>query len=305
MLHIIIFILKLIGWLLLGILGILLLLVITALFVPVRYLAKGSYTGKPEGSIRVTWFFRIISVMILYEEEKVKQSIRIFGIPLGRRKRKKHNERTQRKKKKPKKQLEEVPKEVSSDSEISEKSMEESEEDTKDFSSDRVQIEKIGENKEQVEKKQSSKKKKVSEKIKNLIYAFQKLCGKIKEIRTKKDYFLNLLRDEVNKATFGFLKTEIISMLRYLGPQKFELVLHFGFGDPAITGQIIGWASIFYPYFYKSVTLQPDFERKVFEGNVYVKGRVRMIRFLRTAFRFWRNKNFRKTLHTIIHKEEL
>lgn len=85
MLHIILGILKVIGIILAAVILLLLGTAFAVLFVPVRY--KGSITKTPDqvaARIRVTWLFRLISVLFAYDHGQKKKvlEIRIFGVSL-------------------------------------------------------------------------------------------------------------------------------------------------------------------------------------------------------------------------------
>ena len=90
MLHIILFILKLIGFLILGILALLLLLTAVFLLAPFVYRAEFSADSSPEsirGSIRFHWLMHLISGHVSYENDGKSQSVRnIQNIPDSRRK---------------------------------------------------------------------------------------------------------------------------------------------------------------------------------------------------------------------------
>ena len=59
MLHVGLLILKIIGFVLLGILCLILGLILIVLLVPVRYRMEGSYHGSPQGMARITWLLHI------------------------------------------------------------------------------------------------------------------------------------------------------------------------------------------------------------------------------------------------------
>lgn len=58
MLHVLLFILKILGIILLAILGLILAGVLLALFVPVRYRADGSFYKISRGEACISWLFR-------------------------------------------------------------------------------------------------------------------------------------------------------------------------------------------------------------------------------------------------------
>lgn len=70
-------------------------------------------------------------------------------------------------------------------------------------------------------------------------------------------------------------------------------VLHFGMEDPALTGEILGGISIFYPVFMDNVKVYPDFEQSILEGELFIKGRLRLITILLILWRLWRDRDVR------------
>ncbi len=81
--HILLMILKIIGIVLLAMIGLLLLILSLVLFCPVAY--RGSFTRKTEimtGSVSVTWLFRLVWVTAFYDNGEHGFRIRLFGIPL-------------------------------------------------------------------------------------------------------------------------------------------------------------------------------------------------------------------------------
>lgn len=85
--HIVWMILKIIGILLLVVIGMVLALLLAVLFVPVRYRIQvdKETTGVAKVHAGVGWLLRIIYVSVRYEEE-LQYCVRIFGIPLIRSK---------------------------------------------------------------------------------------------------------------------------------------------------------------------------------------------------------------------------
>ena len=80
MLHIILLILKIIGWILLAILGLLVLLICVVFFVPLRYRAEGRCRGTLDslyGKIRFSWFMHLVSGSAVYDGGKLMWTVRI------------------------------------------------------------------------------------------------------------------------------------------------------------------------------------------------------------------------------------
>ena len=54
-----------------------------------------------------------------------------------------------------------------------------------------------------------------------------------------------------------------------------------------ISGNIYGLSGI-------NMNITPDFNEKILEGDIYIKGRVRIYKLLMIVFRVYRNKRFRE-----------
>lgn len=77
-------VLKIIGIVLLVVLGLLLTALLLLLFVPFRYHISGSYVREvPDGTVYVSWLFRAVSLRLTYHHGiAVSGSLRLFGIPV-------------------------------------------------------------------------------------------------------------------------------------------------------------------------------------------------------------------------------
>lgn len=79
MIHILVLLLKTIGWIMLGILGVVLGLLFVILFSAIRYKAAGKKQGQElEGQIKITWLLWILSVHIVYKDG-LEVKIKLFG----------------------------------------------------------------------------------------------------------------------------------------------------------------------------------------------------------------------------------
>lgn len=85
MLHLILVILKVIGFLLLAILILLLLGLLSLLFVPVRYEMSGKKTaGLLEGKVKVSWLFHLVGMAAEYKEKQLGIRLKLCGITIKR-----------------------------------------------------------------------------------------------------------------------------------------------------------------------------------------------------------------------------
>lgn len=76
-LHIILFILKILGYILLTVLGLLLLVLLITLFVPVKYQFFGSYEEKPDLFAKITWLFGLIKVHAKFCDKQFQFNVKV------------------------------------------------------------------------------------------------------------------------------------------------------------------------------------------------------------------------------------
>lgn len=289
MLHILCILLKIIGILILVILGLFILLTGVMLFVPVRYQveAKGEGTLQSlELRIKFSWLLHLLSGYVFYTDKKADWQVRTGW--------KKWNVPKQEKVPKAEKKTQTVTK--------SEKAEEPTEREEKQAEKVVEQIEKYQLPKEPVQMKQTKTKKKKSsftdkckkifEKIKRTI---DNICDKIKLLRDKKDKVVEFLEDELHQSAWRSGKREVIRLLKYFRPKKIKGRVHFGFSDPYLTGKTLAILSMWYPFYADTVSLEPDFADAVLEGELCIKGCVRGFYFLLPAFNIIRNKEIRQT----------
>lgn len=118
-------------------------------------------------------------------------------------------------------------------------------------------------------------------------------ADRIKRICEKASSFREAVEDEENQKAFRLLISRGKYLLHHLRFRKFEGRLKFGFDDPAMMGRILGVLSLFYPLYGESFTLTPVFDHTVFEGEIALKGHVRLIHILIAAIRLMMNKKIR------------
>ena len=145
-------------------------------------------------------------------------------------------------------------------------------------------------------RKLSQKLREILEKIK---CTWKNLCDKIKNIADKKDKILEFLEQENHKAAFARGKKELVWVKRFLKPKKLRVKLHFGFEDPYHTGQVLALCGMLYAFVGENMDLEPDFEKRVLDGTVYIKGRIRAVHMAIFAVKLLLDKNIRSTYHDI------
>lgn len=323
MLHIIIFILKIIGILLLVILGLILLLVSSVLFVPITYKIRAE---RKDGVIQVRavagWMFRLLSVHYrLHTSQEPMQLLqgRILGIPAWKplepkkEKPKKAEKKSKEKQSKPK-QMEAKQLEQKAEVKSSDKAKERLKKDLTPGTAVATipQPEPEVSRQEQPQDKQAQTKPPRQSILKKLLYAIRRIYGKITAIgRGLFSLVVKLLHmPEKASETIGTLTDfwnleenvkaresiwrELKFLWKHSRPRKADLTLHFGFEDPSWTGQCMGVLSILNVWYPGRIFLKPEFEQEIFEGTLYIKGHMMLAVPLLSIFRLWRDENVMK-----------
>lgn len=136
---------------------------------------------------------------------------------------------------------------------------------------------------------------------------FEHISKKYDALMHKKELAERFWNADFTQGSISFGKKAIASLFRHVLPKKVSGKIHFGFDKPSDTGKILGYASMLYAWYGDSLTLQPDFEQAVLEGNIDIRGSLRLYIFLYWGLRGLLNKDLRKLLKFIKHfksKEE-
>ncbi|MCD8371306.1 MAG: hypothetical protein LUC94_13470 [Clostridiales bacterium] len=121
----------------------------------------------------------------------------------------------------------------------------------------------------------------------------QNVFAKLRDAEHKKDKILEFLKDEENRGMLLLLKRQIFVLIRHILPRKARGRIRFGFDDPGKTGQVLMAVSPFYGFYGRSLELIPVFDGQALEGNVSLRGRIRIGTLVVIAIRVWMNRSFR------------
>lgn len=299
MLHIIGLILKIIGIMLLVILGIIVLLLCVVLFVPVRYEVKANFPGKLEEldiRAKATWLFHFVRADVIWENSelywKIRAAWKVFD----------GSEAEEEKVTEPPKKQKEVPKKVetSKKAEVSKKT--EHSKKTETLKQESTPKQKEVSKKAETSKKEEPKKESILEKVKKKIlavfgkikYTFKKIYDKIKEGIDLKDKVIAFIEDASHRAALTRIKKELVWLKRFFKVTKGNINLRFGFEDPSVTGKILAVLGMIYPFVGGNMNVEPEFEEQCLEGNLYLKGRLRMIHLLMLVIKLLLDEHVRK-----------
>lgn len=317
MLEVILLILKIIGIVLLAILGLVLLVVLALLFVPFRYKARGRKYEKIEANGSVTWLLHALRVKFSFEDGKLKSRIKFLFFTI--------TDSEKEEKKSDKKQDKEAEAEDGFTDEFAEEEpiSEEAKVEEPEVEEPKAEESKVEKPKSVDIKTEETKTEEVTEEAEpegtksqeddNILKESKRYKGSKKKIKKKKEKvnnskgkqgivkkiknIYNMKNDEQVRKFLSVTKKRIIKIVKHILPRKVTGHVHFGMNDPATTGQILGLVSMFYPLYANHLFIEPSFEEAVIEGDLYVKGRIRVFSVLMPALRLYFGKDFKLVKH--------
>ena len=292
MIQLLLLILKIAGILLLAAAGLALTAILLVLFVPVRYRAEGSRYGAWCARGRVSWLFGALQLEASFENGEAEAALKILGRTVGG---------------------------GSEDGgDLAE--------DLKDLET--AELERPASREERTSKPPKKPREKTGERIRTPeppvhtaslrreegkpVKAggmLSRVRGRLRRIRegirrlaARRDQVMAFLRDEANRRTFQLVKRQALRILRHIRPSRLEGRLRIGFDDPYRTGQALQAAALLMPLYRDRVQIIPVFEEEVLEGELKMRGRIRLAVLLAAGVRLWRDKNFRKLVGRLMDR---
>ncbi|MGN0437700.1 MAG: DUF2953 domain-containing protein [Lachnospiraceae bacterium] len=297
-------ILKIIGIIILVILAIILFILLSLLLIPIKYEGKGSYKEKPDADIKVTWFPVLLKVIASYHEDELVYIIKLLGgvimtntdAKISFLGKKLFSEKTA------------VDHEGDSDknnddvieSEITSSTKREQEENKADITNPLLTKEAVSRNKKKkIAKKRISFFEKIRRTIENIKNKITRFIDNLRRINQKKDDLLKVYHSKRFEKAKKDVIIYIKKLIRVIKPRKLQGYIHFGMKDPASTGEIAGILAMFLPLYDGYFQVVPEFEHACFDGNVYMKGKIRIISILIIGLKIIFNKNLIKVMKRV------
>lgn len=287
MLHVILQILCIIGIVLLCLLGLLLLLILLVLFVPIRYRLIGHKEGEIfDITAKVTYLLHLVSVRFEYPEPG-SLVIRVFGIRIFDSARQKESKTEQDK------DNIKIPENNNEDKSAIEKPHVENEHDGNKHD-EKSENENGHEDLQEISTENVKEKKSLIERINEFFekiqYTIRSICDKIKstlqkaeELKETVDYYKNSLTKKENRKFYDRAKKRLFKVLKSIRPRVLKCDLHIGTGSPDTTGYLCAAYGMLSPILGNNVRITPDFEEAIWEGRIYIKGRITIFTILRHA----------------------
>lgn len=299
-------ILAITGIVLLSILAFILLIFLIVLFVPVRYSAKGKFEdNKLSLSAQITWLLRFVGIKFVLDQEN-PLSVRILFFKLNLSKEKpqkaKKEKKPKKKKNKDKEARDEKPpttvldpqtdqniepvEETVSEAVVTEEPVEETiSEPTYD-----IKAESISEFSNEMHDDDSSDSNIKTQKIKKDKDTTKvSACAKIKK-------YLEIIQTKRFKRTFSYCKKKLGKLLKAVLPRKWELNALVGFDDPSVTGNILVYSSMLYPFIAKHIHIKGDFEHEVIRADFKLKGHITFFKIALIALQVYLNRDIKKLI---------
>lgn len=311
MLHILGMIGKGIGIALLCILILAVVLLLTVLFAPIRYrVTAGLADEKAAGMAKAHWLLHIITASCVWEQE-LQYKISIFGITVYGSKRKALKEK---KRKEKRKQKTKNIKNIKNEKNIQNEATQSVKVQTADKEQKQPSARCVNKEPEQITARRVDRQAKRTKRWRSPLKA---LMAKLKALLEKLKAFWNRVTGLFQKAeklketiaayrtfferedfkrAFALCKKELLTLWKRVRPKKLKAELHFGFDDPALTGQILAYLSMLYPLLGKDVRLRPDFENRVCEGKLLIKGKIRLFVLLRALWILYFDKDIKRLI---------
>ncbi|MCI8514771.1 MAG: DUF2953 domain-containing protein [Lachnospiraceae bacterium] len=313
---ILLFIGKLLGILLLLVIGLFLLV----LLVPIRYRFCGkALPGERFLKGQVSFLFHLIHVSFTWQESGVSYRLRLFGIPFFPGKRKEKNgsvskETVPEEEKEPERPEASDSEEGESFSDLAKAEIEknlsrmEKPENAENLSKlAEAEIRKLlSETPEAEEEAPSAPSGEAEAPVKDSDFqkepevppqetdgSTEKVWEKFQAVSHKIRQVKEFLQKEEHKQTFDRIRREFKRLFRHLRPVCLRIKGVLGFEDPALTGKAFGVLALLIPFYQNAVQVTPDFSGSRLEGEFFLKGRVRLGTITASAVRLFMDKNIR------------
>lgn len=289
MLNILLLILKIAGILILSVIGLILLLLFFIMFVPVRYSVSAKYYQKvPYARLKISWLLNLLKLQAVYNKE-FKADVRLLGFRLY-----------------PKKGGSDTKSVDDREYKAENKKSELNNTKSIEAQSNKIEADKFKPNEaashDEAQKEHKEHKKSFIRRaadairsfINRVIDFFRNLKEKKDDLKEKVNNILKIVNDPENRKMAEQFLNILKNLLKHIKPRKFDAYVHYGFEDIETTGKVSMYAAVLYGLIGVDIKIYPDFEQQIFEGEVFLKGHVRLFWLVIAAMKVYTNKQFKK-----------
>lgn len=295
--HVILQILAVIGIVLLVLLALLILTVLAVLFVPIRYRASGEKEAdRIEGVAAVSFLYPFLSFKWQRAGNENRWALRLLGIKLkGSPKVDKGKttepEKTEKGKVAEPEKTDKGKAEETAQAAKPEKAAELVKEE-KQPATPSVQNAEAEDAARQAEETGTQKTDRGSSE-KKARFTISGLCDKMEKIRDNVEYYKERLTAEENRLFLKRTKERIFAVLKSIKPKVLTARVVCGTGSPDTTGYVCAVYGMLYPVIEDRISFTADFENKVLDGELSVKGKVRVATLVRHGIKILLDKQLK------------
>ncbi len=295
--HVILQILAVIGIVLLVLLALLILTVLAVLFVPIRYRASGEKEAdRIEGVAAVSFLYPFLSFKWQRAGNENRWALRLLGIKLkGSPKVDKGKttepEKTEKGKPAEPEKTDKGKAEETAQAAKPEKAAEPVKEE-KQPATPSVQNAEAEDAARQAEETGTQETDRVSSE-KKARFTISGLCDKMENIRDNVEYYKERLTAEENRLFLKRTKERIFAVLKSIKPKVLTARVVCGTGSPDTTGYVCAVYGMLYPVIEDRISFTADFENKVLDGELSVKGKVRVVTLVRHGIKILLDKQLK------------
>lgn len=153
--------------------------------------------------------------------------------------------------------------------------------------------------KQDTEGETASENEAASEKASGPLQTFGRLSARLKRLRELAASLLAILKEEDTGLLFSHVMLRTGRILKSIRPRKIEGRLTFGTGSPDTTGYGMALYGMLSPFLGQNLSVTPDFEEAVLEGQLSAKGRIFIITLLYNGLRILLDRRLRQFIRKI------
>lgn len=284
--HVILQILAVIGIVLLVLLALLILTVLAVLFVPIRYRASGEKEAdRIEGVAAVSFLYPFLSFKWQRAGNENRWALRLLGIKL-KSSRKADKGKVAEPEKTDKGKAEETA-QAAKPEKAAEPVKEEKQPAT--LSVQNAEAEDAARQAEETGTQKTDR----GSSEKKARFTISGLCDKMEKIRDNVEYYKERLTAEENRLFLKRTKERIFAVLKSIKPKVLTARVVCGTGSPDTTGYVCAVYGMLYPVIEDRISFTADFENKVLDGELSVKGKVRVATLVRHGIKILLDKQLK------------
>ncbi len=144
--------------------------------------------------------------------------------------------------------------------------------------------------------------KKVADLFRKLSYAVKKIFVAVRSGTEKAVLVKEFVFGEECLGFVCVVRDNVLHLWRHIKPKLLKIDMTIGFDDPAVTGQVLGIIAAFCGAAGIMPCVTPDFEKRVFESDIEIKGRVTVFVLLKILIKVYfceELKEFKKSYKSI------